>query len=1130
MTSITVRWDAAVDGCTSLAYYKVYGKLASAPTYNVLSMPTGLSYVHSNLTAGTTYRYYITAVDAVGLESVVTDPATISIQATTLLDATPPTVPTGVAAVYISGNTQVQVEWGLSTDADSGVHYYEIQKKLGDEAFFQSITTVNHPTNQYIDDQAYPGYPIYYRLRAVDNASNASDWSVVATANAGGDQTPPSVPTNLQGSALSTTSIRLTWNASIDNTGGSGLRSYKVYRNSGPTAIAEVTTTAYTNTGLTQNTDYAYQVSAVDNAGNESAKCTAINVRTQQDPTMIEPNPPQSLHTTGRTPTTIALGWSAPVENGAVIAQYVVYRHVSNTSPVDSGVAVAVVTTLSTVLTNLQPSTPYYFTVTAVSNRSLESDHSNRVSTSTAGLAPTDPTNVHAEAVGGSWVDLVWNASVPPPGSTIDRYNVYFATSNPFGGYSYSRIGDTSQTTFHVPGLTSQSTYKFSLRAYDSLGRPSSYTEPISVTTQVADDVAPPVPANLNANALDAYSIQVSWDAVTDTGGSGLAGYELYRAGTLLTTTTSTFFVDSNLQPLTTYSYTVLAKDNAGNASAQSAPAQATTFGLTQDLLCAHVANTDDWMTRISVVNIGAEDNAVLFFAYNANGGLMETVTLPSLAPSACFEADVAEIFSEGTFAQDIWVKVASGSELKGVLIFGTRDNQTMVTIPMFSRGATDLIFPYVYTSDIYYTGVTLINTGADIATPNLLAFSETGEYLTSTTLAIPPNGKYVRLIESIFNYAEPTRIRFVKVDSSKPLIGFELFGSFQFQGLAGLPAFSPTVELFKTVAKSVEGVEDPKDVSLTRPTTPTGFIGAAISSSDIYLSWNPNPESDIDHYAVYNNDGPVPNLIANVTGTTHTVAGLQPQTTHRYSLKAVNAGNEESEATAQVRVTTLPAGQQDYPYRVFYNEIPDTSFYSIGITFSNLGTVATTAHLELYDAQGNKLAEAESLVAVLEQKTRMIENFFNNQLPAGSAYLKVGALDRLMGFELYYTTRPDLAPYQFDGVIGIESGATKLYFPLIRTGADWLSSLRLTNLAAVANNVTVHAFDLNGVPKGDYATSLAAKGKLDIGLAAIFPTTVNEIAWIYVESADQVIGDLFYVSVDQTKLSSYMGLGVSAE
>ena len=1130
MTSITVRWNAAVDECTSVAYYKVYGKLASAPAYNILSMPTGLSYVHSNLTAGTAYRYYITAVDAVGLESVVTDPATISIQATTLLDATPPTVPTGVTAVYISGNTQVQVEWALSTDGDSGVHYYEIQKKMGDDALFQTITTLNHPTAQYVDNQPYPGYPIYYRVRAVDNATNASDWSVAATANAGSDTTPPSVPTNLQGSALSTTSIRITWNASQDNTGGSGMRSYKVYRNSGGTAIAEVTTNAYTNTGLTQNTDYAYQVSAVDNAGNESAKCTAITVRTQQDPTLIEPNPPQSLHTTGRTPTTIALAWSAPVENGAVIAQYVVYRHVSASSPVDSGVAVAVVTTLSTVLTNLQPSTTYHYTVTAVSNRSMESDHSNRVSTSTTDIAPTDPTNVHATAVSGTWVDLAWNASTPPAGSTIDFYGVYFAVNSPFGGYSYTKIADATQSSYHVTGLTGQQTYKFSIRAYDSLGRPSHYTEPISVTTQEADDVAPPVPANLNASALDAYSIQLTWDAVTDTGGSGLAGYELYRGGTLLTTTTQAYFVDSNLQPLTTYSYTVLAKDNAGNKSAQSAPAQATTFGLTQDLLCAHVANTDAWMTRISVINIGSADNAVIFFAYNAGGTLLETVTLPSLAPSACFEADVAEIFSAGTFTQDIWVKVASGSDLKGVLVFGTRDNQTLVTIPMFSRGATDLIFPYVYTSDIYYTGLTLINTGADTATPTLLAFSETGEYLTSTTLAIPPNGKYVRLIESIFNFADPGRIRFIKVDSAKPLIGFELFGSFQFEGLAGLPAFSPTVELFKTVAKSDEGMEDPKDVALARPITPTGFTGSAISSSDIYLAWNPNPETDIDHYSVYNNDGPVPNLIANVSGTTYTVTGLQPQTTHRYSLKAVNTGSEESEATSQVRVTTLPAGQQDYPFRVIYNEIPDTGFYSIGITFSNLGTAATTVHLELYDVQGNKLAEAESPVAVLEQKTRMIENFFDNQLPVGSAYLKVGALDKLMGFELFYTTRPDQAPYQFDGVIGVESGVTKLYFPLVRTGAEWQSSLRLTNLAAVANNVTVHAFDVNGVAKGDYATSLVAKGKLDMTLGAMFPLTVNEIAWIYVESDDQVIGDLFYVSLDQTRLSSYMGLGVSAE
>jgi hypothetical protein len=178
------------------------------------------------------------------------------------------------------------------------------------------------------------------------------------------------------------------------------------------------------------------------------------------------------------------------------------------------------------------------------------------------------------------------------------------------------------------------------------------------------------------------------------------------------------------------------------------------------------------------------------------------------------------------------------------------------------------------------------------------------------------------------------------------------------------LPAFSPTVELFKTTAKIAEGVEDPKDVSLARPTTPTGFSGAAISSSDVYLSWNPNPESDIDHYAVYNNDGPVPNLIANVTGTTYTVTGLQPQTTHWYSLKAVNT-QRGIEATAGCALTTLPAGRQDYPYRVFYNEIPDTSFL-VGVTFSNLGAAAPPS--TCCTTSGQQAGRSESALAVLRK------------------------------------------------------------------------------------------------------------------------------------------------------------------
>ncbi|MGB9619761.1 MAG: fibronectin type III domain-containing protein, partial [Armatimonadota bacterium] len=85
------------------------------------------------------------------------------------------------------------------------------------------------------------------------------------------ETTPPSVPTNLQASALSDSRIQLTWNASMDNVAVAG---YRVYR--GGACIAICTTTSYTDTGLSQNTAYTYSVSAFDTSGNKSANSPSV--------------------------------------------------------------------------------------------------------------------------------------------------------------------------------------------------------------------------------------------------------------------------------------------------------------------------------------------------------------------------------------------------------------------------------------------------------------------------------------------------------------------------------------------------------------------------------------------------------------------------------------------------------------------------------------------------------------------------------------------------------------------------------------------------------------------------------------------------------------------------------------
>jgi len=91
----------------------------------------------------------------------------------------------------------------------------------------------------------------------------------------------------------------------------------------------------------------------------------------------------------------------------------------------------------------------------------------------------------------------------------------------------------------------------------------------------VPDTEAPSVPTGLTAAAASASSVQLSWTASTDN--VGVTGYDIYRDSVKVGTSTGTGYTDSGLAGSTTYSYTVKARDAAGNLSAASAAASATT-------------------------------------------------------------------------------------------------------------------------------------------------------------------------------------------------------------------------------------------------------------------------------------------------------------------------------------------------------------------------------------------------------------------------------------------------------------------------------------------------------------------------------------------------------------------------
>ncbi|WP_238501196.1 glycosyl hydrolase family 18 protein [Streptosporangium soli] len=187
--------------------------------------------------------------------------------------------------------------------------------------------------------------------------------------------------------------------------------------------------------------------------------------------------------------------------------------------------------------------------------------------------APSVPANLRSTATAATTVTLAWNAStdnVAVTGYEVYRGTTLVTTTNGTG------------TTYTDTGLTAQTTYTYTVRARDAAGNRSAASNQISATTTGGgggDTTAPSVPANLRSTATGTTTVTLAWNASTDN--VAVTGYEVYRGTTLVTTTngTGTTYTDTGLTAQTTYTYTVRARDAAGNRSAASNQISATTTG-----------------------------------------------------------------------------------------------------------------------------------------------------------------------------------------------------------------------------------------------------------------------------------------------------------------------------------------------------------------------------------------------------------------------------------------------------------------------------------------------------------------------------------------------------------------------
>src|SRR5881392_3830045 len=321
-----------------------------------------------NTATGEDYAYFMngSVIASEGSLNTAADPYWMPRSATTLADSTgpdtvAPSTPAGLTASAAS-SSRINLSWLAATD-NVGVIRYSVYR--------DGVQIASVPGTSYSNTGLSAGTTYSYTVAASDAARNASAQSsaVSATTKAPLDTQAPSIPTNLAASAITPTTLTLSWNAATDNVAVAG---YRVYLNG--TLLLSPSSTSAQIIELTPNFTRSFTVAAFDAAGNASAPSAPLSVTTPPLADTTAPTTPSGVAASALTSSSLTLSWSPATDNVGVTG-YRVYRN---------GTLAASPSGTSASITGLLASVLYSFTVSAV-------DAAGNASASSAPLSVTTP-------------------------------------------------------------------------------------------------------------------------------------------------------------------------------------------------------------------------------------------------------------------------------------------------------------------------------------------------------------------------------------------------------------------------------------------------------------------------------------------------------------------------------------------------------------------------------------------------------------------------------------------------------------------------------------------------------------------------------------------------------------------
>jgi hypothetical protein len=172
---------------------------------------------------------------------------------------------------------------------------------------------------------------------------------------------------------------------------------------------------------------------------------------------------------------------------------------------------------------------------------------------------PNPPTNLVAQAVSSTQINLSWSAPVNATQDFVSGYKIEQDIS--CDGSFATLITNNTSTSYSNTGLNSGTCYAYRVLALNSEGASAPSNVDFDVTFAV-----PSAPTGLAITTLSSTSLKLTWNAPTDNG-ANITGYQIQRNGTILisnTGNTSTTYSDTGLKPLSTQTYRVAAWNSVG--------------------------------------------------------------------------------------------------------------------------------------------------------------------------------------------------------------------------------------------------------------------------------------------------------------------------------------------------------------------------------------------------------------------------------------------------------------------------------------------------------------------------------------------------------------------------------------